>query len=416
MSTNSPFERREIIIGGFGAAGCSLALALVKGGVSPAEILIFDSAPLAGEAPVGVDARILALNEGACALLGAVDVWKALAPHAHPLNSMSISDSPLDEPFRPALFGFEAAQDGQPLAQMVPLGLLNETLRAATKAAGIEVVSASLASLAPGREFSRVTVNGAEGARSVNARLVVACDGAASPIRTLAGISTHGWFYGQSGICATLRHSLPHGGEAVQHFLPAGPFALLPLDAHRSSIVWSEKTAFADEMLKADAGTFLREVEKRAAGVRGEIRDVECRSAHPLQLKLARSFIGPRLALVADSAHVVHPLAGQGLNLGFEDVAMLAELVVDQLRLGLDPGAPDALERYQARRRPAAMAMAVTTESINRLFSNDFGPIRLLRDVGMGLLNRIPGIKGALASAAAGRTPYAPRLFKGEPL
>jgi 2-octaprenyl-6-methoxyphenol hydroxylase len=231
-----------------------------------------------------------------------------------------------------------------------------------------------------------------------------------------AGLSTHGWMYGQSGICATIRHSLPHHGEAVQHFLPSGPFALLPLDEHRSSIVWSEKTALADEMMAADPETFRREVERRAAGARGEIIEIECRSAHPLQLKLARRFFSQRLVLVADSAHVVHPLAGQGLNLGFEDVAMLAEVVVEQLRLGLDPGAPDALDRYQARRRPAAVAMAALTEGINRIFSNDIGPVRVIRDIGIGLVNRIPALKAGLTAAAAGRTPLSPRLFRKEPL
>jgi 2-octaprenyl-6-methoxyphenol hydroxylase len=416
MSKSDNVERCEIVIGGFGAAGCALALSLVKGGVSPADILVFDARPQAGGVPSGVDARILALNAGSQALLEAVGVWAALAPHAHPLKSMAISDSPLEEPFRPALFGFEARGDGAALAQMVPFGVLNDTLRAATRAAGIEVVTASIGALEAGREHIRLVLTGASGARSVAARLVAACDGATSPLRTLAGISAHGWPYGQSGICATLRHSLPHHGEAVQHFLPAGPFALLPLDEHRSSLVWSEKTAFADEMISADCDTFLREVERRAAGVRGDITRVECRSAHPLQLRIARRFIGERLALVADSAHVVHPLAGQGLNLGFEDVAVLAEGVVAQLRLGLDPGAPDALARYQARRRPAAVAMAVTTEGINRLFSNDVAPLRLLRDAGMGIANRFPGFKGVLAAAAAGKTPFSPRLFKGEPL
>jgi len=408
--------RRQVVIGGFGAAGCSLALALLQGGLSTKDILIFDSAPDAGGAPKGPDARILALNSGSCTLLRALGVWEALSPHAHPLNSMAISDSPLEEPFRPALLDIAPREYGAPLAQMVPLGILNDSLRAATRAAGIEVITAQLKALSFAGERAHLTLAGPAGEMQVEAQLVAACDGANSPLRVAAGLSTHGWMYGQSGICATIRHSLPHGGEAVQHFLPSGPFALLPLDEHRSSIVWSEKTALAEEMIHADDATFRREVERRAAGVRGEIEAVECRSAHPLQLKLARRFFAQRLVLVADSAHVVHPLAGQGLNLGFEDVAALAEVIVDRMRLGLDPGAADALERYQALRRPAAVAMAVATEGINRLFSNDFGPLRILRDVGMGLANRFPGFKAGMVKAAAGRTPFSPRLFRGEPL
>lgn len=405
-------ERREIIIGGFGAAGCSLALALVKGGLAPRDVLIFDAAPGAGGAPKGVDARILALNAGACALLADIGVWEALAPHAHPLLRMALSDTPLEEPFRPALLGIDAREDGGPLAQMVPLGILNDTLRQAVRAAGIEVVAAPLSRLALGTDGAEVTLALPEGEQTFSARLVAACDGANSPLRTAAGIATHGWLYGQSGICATIRHSLAHGGEAIQHFLPSGPFAMLPLDEHRSSLVWSEKTALAEEMMAADDATFRREIERRAAGVRGEILAVECRSAHPLQLKLARRFIARRFALVADSAHVVHPLAGQGLNLGFEDVAMLAEIALDRLGLGLDPGAPDALEAYQAHRRPAAVAMALATEGINHVFSNDNGPLRALRDIGLGLADRLPWLKQAMVAGAAGRVPMAPRLYR----
>lgn len=413
---NEDGARREIVIGGFGAAGCSLALALLKGGVAARDLVIFDSAPDAGGAPAGVDARILALNAGSVALLEAVGVWDMLAPQASPLTRMAISDSPLEEPFRPVMLDVPPRGDGEPLAQMVPLGLLNDTLRAAVRASGIEVLTARLKTLDFSGSRARITLENAGETQVFEAQLVAACDGANSPLRMAAGLSTHGWMYGQSGICATIRHSLPHHGEAVQHFLPSGPFALLPLDAYRSSIVWSERTALANEMMVADAGTFRREVERRAAGVRGEILEVECRSAHPLQLKLARRFFTQRLVLVADSAHVVHPLAGQGLNLGFEDVAMLAEIVVEQLRLGLDPGTPDALERYQARRRPAAVAMAALTEGINRLFSNDSGPVRVIRDIGMGLVNRFPALKAGLAAAAAGRTPLSPRLFRREPL
>ena len=229
-----------------------------------------------------------------------------------------------------------------------------------------------------------------------------------------AGIPTHGWVYGQTAIVATIRHSLPHHGEAVQHFLPSGPFALLPLDEGRSSIVWSEKAAVAADILAADVETQRRAIVARAAGWRGDIMAIEAISAHPLQLSLARLFIGERLALVADAAHVVHPLAGQGLNLGFEDAAMLAELIVERLRLGLDPGAPDLLELYQARRRPAAAGMAFATEGINRLFSNDFSPLRVLRDFGAGLVERFPGAKTRLMAAASGQTGLSPRLFRGE--
>lgn len=405
---------RPIVIGGFGAAGASTALALVSGGVPVSDILIFDSNPTAGGPPAGPDARILALNAGSRCFLDALGAWGRLAGSAFPMRSMAISDTALEEQFRPRLLEMGAVENAAPLAHLVPLGLLNATLRDLCREAGIEVVTARLAGMTA--DDAGITVD--LGDRKVLSRLLIAADGAKSSIRLKAGITTHGWAYGQTAIVATIRHSLAHHGEAIQHFLPSGPFALLPLDEFRSSIVWSEKATVAAEVLATDSATQRRAISARAAGSRGDILGVEAISAHPLQLSLARRFFGTRLALVADAAHVVHPLAGQGLNLGFEDAAMLAELVVERLRLGLDPGAPDLLEAYQARRRPAAAAMAYATEGINRLFSNDSSPLRILRDVGVGLIERLPGVKQRLMAAASGQsggeTGASPRLFRGE--
>lgn len=403
---------RQVIIGGFGAAGTSLALGLITGGVAASDIVIFDASPEAGGTPKGPDARILALNAGSRRFLTALGAWDRLSDCAWPMLSMALSDTALEEDYRPKLLDMVAEAEGEPLSHLVPLGRLNATLRDLCREAGIEVIPARFSGLKA--EGERITVDLAD--RSLEGRLLVAADGANSPIRLKAGIPTHGWAYGQTAIVATIRHSLAHHGEAVQHFLPSGPFALLPLDEYRSSIVWSEKAAIASEILASDPAMQLSAIAARAAGWRGDILAVEAISAHPLQLKLSRRFIGERLALVADAAHVVHPLAGQGLNLGFEDSAMLAELIVERLRLGLDPGAPDMLEIYQARRRPAAAAMAFTTEGINRLFSNDVAPLRMLRDLGAGIIDRLPGAKRRLIAAAAGASSLSPRLFRGEAL
>lgn len=412
VEKNAPVENPEIVIGGFGAAGAATALALIKGGVAPQSIVMFDSAPDAGGAKKGPDARILALNAGSRRFLAALGVWERLADEAWPMRAIALSDTALEEEFRPLLLDMKSEAEDEPLAHLVPLGRLNETLRALCREAGIRVVQAGLSGFRAGVDAIEVDLAG----HSFRCKLLIGADGANSPIRLKAGISTHGWFYGQTAIVATIRHSLAHHGEAVQHFLPSGPFALLPLDEYRSSIVWSEKTVIANEIMAGDAASRKRAIETRAAGWRGDILDVEAISAHPLQLKLSRRFIGDRLALVADAAHVVHPLAGQGLNLGFEDAAMLAELIVERMRLGLDPGAPDLLEAYQGYRRPAALAMAATTEAINRLFSNDVGPLRVLRDLGAGIINRLPGAKARLISAAAGHSRLSPRLFRGEAL
>lgn len=403
-------QQPRIVIGGFGAAGAATALALVAEGVSPADIAIVDANPQAGAPPKGPDARILALNAGSCRFLEAIGVWERLAGAHWPMRAMALSDSALNEEIRPRLLDIDApAEEGAPLAHMVPLGLLNAALCAACREAGIVVLPARITAFHAGPDHIAIDM----GEAGVKAALLIGADGANSPIRRMAGIVDHGWAYGQTAIVATIRHTLPHHGEAVQHFLPSGPFALLPLDENRSSIVWSEQSSIADRILKEEPQTQLREIAHRAAGWRGEITAVEAISAHPLRLMLARRFVGERLALVADAAHVVHPLAGQGLNLGFEDAALLAEKVADRLRLGLDPGAPDLLESYQAARRPAAVAMAFATDGINRLFSNDSGPLRVLRDFGMGIVDRLPGAKRHLVGAAAGQGRAAPRLFRG---
>jgi 2-octaprenyl-6-methoxyphenol hydroxylase len=401
---------RRVVIGGFGAAGCATALALHSGGMAPDDLLVFDANPASGGPPAGPDARILALNPGTCRFLDAIGVWAMLKEQAWPMHSMALSDTALEEDFRPKLLDIGASDTPGPLAQMVPLGRLNAALRESVRAAGIAVIAAPLKGVVAGEGEIRVDL----GERIVEAALLVGADGAHSPVRKAAGIATHGWAYGQTAIVATIRHSLAHHGEAVQHFLPSGPFALLPLDEYRSSIVWSEKTTHARHLLADEPNALRRAIVERAAGWRGEIEAVEAVSAHPLHLMLARRFIGERVALVADSAHVVHPLAGQGLNLGLEDAAMLAELIIDRMRLGLDPGVPDLLEAYQAHRRPAAAAMAFATDGINRLFSNDFGPLRILRDIGLGLVDRLPAAKRRFVEAASGQGGLAPRLFRGE--
>lgn len=404
--------QRLIVIGGFGAAGASLALALVRGGIEPGSITVFDANPDSDQAPDKPDARILALNAGSRRYLEVLGAWEKLADQAHPMRSIAISDTGLEEGIRPRLLDMEPEAEGDPLAHLVALGRLNHLLRGLCWEAGIEVLKGRYG----GSTASPTGIEVRIGAETRRARLLVGADGARSAIRTTAGIPMHGWPYGQTAIVATIRHSLPHHGEGAQHFLPSGPFALLPLDEYRSSIVWSERAEKAAEMLAASPAERKRAISARAAGWRGDILDVEAVSSHPLQLALARRFVGERIALVADAAHVVHPLAGQGLNLGFEDCAMLAELVVERLRAGLDPGMPDLLETYQARRRPAAAAMGYAMEGMNRLFSNDSGPLRVVRDFGVGLVNRMPGLKQRLMKAASGQTGLSPRLFRGEAL
>jgi len=250
---------------------------------------------------------------------------------------------------------------------------------------------------------------------SITADLLVAADGVRSRLRGLAGIPVVRSDYGQSGIVTTVAHSRPHEGRAVEHFLPSGPFAILPLKGgYHSSIVWTEKTPEAERLVALDDFTFSIELERRFGLTLGEPKPVGRRAAFPLALMLARRFVADRFALCGDAAHGIHPIAGQGLNLGFRDAAALAEVIVEARRLGLDPGAADALERYERWRRFDTVQMGLVTDSLNRLFRTDLDPVRFVRDVGLGLVDRLPGLKKLFMREAAGIAGTLPRLMRGE--
>jgi 2-octaprenyl-6-methoxyphenol hydroxylase len=248
----------------------------------------------------------------------------------------------------------------------------------------------------------------------LSARLLVGADGGKSQIREQAGIATHGWSYDQSAIVTTVAHERPHNGRAEEHFLPSGPFAILPLTGNRVSIVWTETTREAERMVALPDDAFHDELEKRFGLHLGDLKVVGPRRAFPLGLFTARSFIGERLALIGDAAHIIHPIAGQGLNMGLRDVAALAEAVADAARLGLDIGAADVLERYQRWRRFDTMTMGVATDGLNKLFSNHSDVLRLARDVGLGMVERLPALKRVFIREAAGFTGDVPKLLKGE--
>jgi 2-octaprenyl-6-methoxyphenol hydroxylase len=245
---------------------------------------------------------------------------------------------------------------------------------------------------------------------------LVAADGAKSKLRTAAGIRTVSWGYGQSGIVATIAHERDHEGRAEQHFLPAGTFAILPLTGRRSSIVWAEGSAESARLLALSPAAFKEELIRRFGLKLGEIELLTPPRAYPLSFAIARRFVADRLALLGDAAHVIHPLAGQGLNLGLRDVAALAECVADAARLGLDPGGAGVLARYERWRRFDTATMAGATDGLNRLFSNRSDVMRVVRDVGLGVVERMPGLKRYFSREAAGMTGEVPRLMRGEAL
>ncbi|MDP3525644.1 MAG: FAD-dependent monooxygenase, partial [Hoeflea sp.] len=251
--------------------------------------------------------------------------------------------------------------------------------------------------------------------RLFSARLVVAADGVKSALREMAGIKIQKWEYQQSGIVTTVAHERPHNGRAEEHFLPSGPFAILPLKGNRSSLVWTERTETANRLLAEDDFVFEAELERRFGHHLGALRIEGGRKAFPLGLTLARDFVKPRVALAGDAAHGIHPVAGQGLNLGFRDVAALAETIVDAHRLGLDIGSMAVLERYQIWRRFDTVRMGLTSDILTRMFSNDFTPLRLVRDFGLGLVDRMPAMKRYFINQAAGIPDASgPRLLRGE--
>jgi 2-octaprenyl-6-methoxyphenol hydroxylase len=403
-------KRVDVLIGGAGFAGLALAIALRQALGPSFAVTVAD--PALGRAPA--DARASAIVAAARRLFECIGVWDTIAADAQPILDMVVTDSRLHDAVRPVFLSFDGdVAPGEPFAHMVENAPLLAALIDKARDEGIELRPVAVASFDAGAHDVRVQCS--DGA-SVTTRLLVAADGARSKIRQHAGIATHGWTYSQSGIVTTVAHERDHGGRAEEHFLPAGPFAILPLKGRRSSIVWTEDAREAERIVALPDADFHVALERRFGLHLGDIAAVGPRRAFPLGLSVARAFVAERIALVGDAAHVIHPIAGQGLNMGLKDVAALAETIVDAARLGLDPGAAAALDRYQRWRRFDTMAMGVATDGLNRLFSNRSDVLRLVRDVGLGLVDRMPALKQLFIREAAGLVGEVPKLLKGEAL
>jgi 2-octaprenyl-6-methoxyphenol hydroxylase len=399
----------DVLIGGGGFPGLALALALRQALGTSFTVMVADPA-LAGDKR---DARASAIAAAARRLLEAIHVWRAIEAAAQPILDMVITDSRLTDAVRPTFLTFTGEiEPGEPFAHMVENEVLIGTLLAKARAEGVALTPARITTFSANGLIAAELSDG----RSVAAKLLVGADGARSMLRELAGIATIGWSYGQSAIVTTVAHERDHEGRAKEHFLPAGPFAILPLRGRRSSIVWTEESREADRILALPDVDFHAELERRFGLELGEIAVVGPRRAYPLGLSVARSFVAERLALVGDAAHVIHPIAGQGLNLGLRDVAALAEAIVDAARLGLDIGSTAVLERYQRWRRFDTLTMGLATDGLNRLFSNRSDALRFVRDVGLGLVDRLPALKQLFIREAAGLTGEVPRLLRGEAL
>lgn len=411
---------RSLLVAGAGLPGLTLAVALKQAHGPALDLALCDPGLPAGAGRHR--GRAYAVAAGPRRMLERLGLWERIAPAAEPMRRLVISDSRVGDPVRPVFLTFETdadeAPEGEPFAHMVEAEPMAAALFDAAREAGVRLVPTGLRAAMP--ETGGIRAELGDGS-SEKVSLVVAADGARSALREAAGIGWVGWSYPQSGIVATVRHERDHAGRAFEHFLPSGPFAILPLKAggdlgHRSSIVWTERSADVPALLGGDEAETLAEIERRFGAELGRIALEHGPSAHPLAFGIARSFRAPRLALLGDAAHVIHPVAGQGLNLGLAGAAALAEAVTEALRLGLDPGTDDVLKTYERARRFDTVAMAAATDGLNRLFSNDSLPLRLTRDLGLGLVDRLPGLKDFFIGQAAGRRAQGPRLLRGEAL
>jgi 2-octaprenyl-6-methoxyphenol hydroxylase len=444
-------ENADVLIAGGGFAGLTLAVAL-KQALGPAfAVTVAD--PALGVSQAG-DERASAIVAAARRLFETIGVWDAVAGQAQPILDMVVTDSRLDDAMRPVFLTFAGeVEPGEPFAHMIENRVLVDALTAKAREIGVELKSSSVSRFTypplQGEGRERSERGGAESERAtapprspngdrpspyrggwdaqqldaeladgavVTTRLLAAADGARSQIRQSAGIATHGWSYDQAAIVTTVAHERDHEGRAEEHFLPAGPFAILPLTGKRSSIVWTEAKDEAARIVALPDAAFHDELEKRFKLHLGEITAVGGRRVHPLGFFVARSFIAERIALLGDAAHVIHPIAGQGLNMGLKDVAALAEVIVDAARIGLDPGTATVLERYQRWRRFDTVTMGIATDGLNRLFSNRSDVLRLVRDIGLGIVDRVPNLKRLFIREAAGVVGDVPKLLRGEAL
>jgi len=401
--------QKGIVIGGGAFAGLALALALRQGLGPDVPVIVAD--PALATRP-SRDPRASAIVAACRRMFDAIGVWEAVAVEAQPILDMVVTDSRVDDATRPTFLTFAGeVEPGEPFAHMVENRRLIDELVQRTEAAGVDLRATPVTTFNSRPDGVSVTLGDGS---VIEAALLVAADGARSKLRERAGIATHGWDYDQSGIVVTVGHERDHAGRAEEHFLPAGPFAILPLRGNRSSLVWTEKRRDAERIVALPEDEFHAELERRFGLHLGEVKALDKPRAFPLGYFVARSFIGERLALIGDAAHVIHPIAGQGLNMGLKDVAALAESIVDAARLGMDFGQADVLERYQRWRRFDTMSMGLATNVLNFMFSNDLPFVRSIRDIGLGIVDRLPPLKGAFIKQAAGLSGEVPRLLKGE--
>ena len=403
----------DVLIVGGGMIGLTMALAVARAGLS---VVVAEETPPPPTLLPDFDGRVSALAHGSCQLYRALGLYDALAAEGQPILDIHVTDGRLGERASPFFLHFHHGDvSTEPFGLMVENRHIRQALHQAL-AGEDRVRLLAPVRVAGTRQDGPWAEAGLTDGRQVKCRLIIACDGRHSPLREAAGIATTGWDYKQAGIVTTVVHERPHEGVAYEHFLPGGPFAILPMTGNRSSLVWTERADLAPALMAMTPADFDAEMRRRFGGHLGACHSVGPRFSYPLGFHIANRFIAPRLALVGDSAHGLHPIAGQGFNLGLRDVAALAEVLADGCRIGLDPGDGEGLARYERWRRLDSVIMATVMDGLNRLFSNDAPPVRLLRDLGLGAVNRLPPLKRFFMQHARGSIGKLPRLLEGRPL
>ena len=417
MHTGSKDARStDVVIVGSSYVGLTLALALVHELGSEITVAVVDREPArkCDAIESGRDPRASAISAASRNLFETLSLWSRLEDVAVPIAAIELTDTPLNAGVRRSILTYDNTIEGadDAASYIIPNDRIAVSLeRAAAACPSIKRFHGeTLAGFTADGSCAKLTMRSGI---VMAASLAIAADGRKSGLREAADIRTVSWGHGQSGIVTAIRHEFDHGNRAIQHFLPSGPFAMLPLaGGRRSCVTWSENAAEARRILDLGDGAFLDEVDMRVAGRLGAVTLDGPRKSWPLSTHLARRFVAPRLALAGDAAHGVHPIAGQGLNLGLRDVAALVECVSDAARVGLDLADPDALARYEQWRRFDTTVSTATYGGLNRLFSNDVPLARSMREVGLGVLDRMPMIKRAFVNEAAGLSGVLPRLLR----
>ncbi|WP_233421973.1 FAD-dependent monooxygenase [Ruegeria profundi] len=406
-------KKPDILIVGGGLNGPALALALAQTGHS---VTVIDALAEKVRKNAAFDGRSYALALASQRLLDAIGIWDRVAEHAQPMLEIKVTDGHAGAGPSPFFMHFDHAEiEEGPMGYMVEDRHLRRAFldamaeeKAITELSGKTVVAQE-------SNANGVTLTLDDGS-TLTGDLLVGCDGRRSGTAARAGIKRTGWDYGQTALVCAIEHELPHHGIAHQFFMPPGPLAILPLTGNRSSIVWSERTEMAERINAMSEADYLQVLRPRFGDFLGEIKLAGDRFTYPLNLTIANSFIADHLALVGDAAHGMHPIAGQGLNAGLRDVGALAEVLTLAGRRGEDIGSITVLERYQAWRRFDTASLAMATDMFNKLFSNDNPILRMGRDIGMGIVGSLPGLRRGFVREAAGLTGDLPKLLQGRPI